>query len=114
LVPFALRVAPVQSTVALLTGDAGVHTASARPLIANDASSSADIMVCRRRISFGPATGVLARRPDFSPTLATANAFKTSLRPIRFKFGRIHAGKLRVRASTGRLSRCRLAAPRGS
>src|SRR5713101_7338592 len=54
-----------------------------------------------------------ANTPDFSPTLARANTFKTGLRPRRFTFGRSHAGKLRVRASTGGLIRRRMAAPRG-
>ena len=30
------------------------------------------VSACRRRSSFGPATHVLARAPDFSPTLARA------------------------------------------
>src|SRR6266581_6123033 len=76
----SLLVVPVQVTVVLLSGladAAGSHAASARPLIANGASPSASISTCRRRSSFGPATHVLARAPDFSPTLARADTLKT-------------------------------------
>jgi hypothetical protein len=73
---------PVQVTILLLTGEAGVQAASTRPLIAKEAISSACISAYRRRISFGPATYVFARAPDFfSPTLARANTLKPNLRP---------------------------------
>src|SRR6266702_6950321 len=97
----SLLVVPVQVTVVLLSGladAAGSHAASARPLIANGASPIASSSACRRRSSFGPATPVLARAPDVSPTLATANTlktFKTNLHANRFKFGRSLEGKLR-------------------
>jgi hypothetical protein len=67
----------VQVTVVLLADDGGVQSALACPLIANGASPSANISACRRRSSFGPATHVLARAPDVSPTLATANTPRT-------------------------------------
>src|SRR5216684_1766543 len=93
-VPFWLVVFPVQVTIVLLTGEAGVQAASARPLIAKEAISSTCISACRRGISFGPATYVFARALDFSPTLARANTLKPNLRPIRFKFGRTLEGNL--------------------
>jgi len=74
-------VLPLQVTIVLLTGEAGVQAASARPLMAQEAISSACISTCRRRISLGPATHVFARAPDFSPTLARANTLKPNLRP---------------------------------
>jgi type VI secretion system protein VasG len=83
---------PSVSNTVMLTGEAGVQAASARPLIAKEAISSACISACRRRKSFGPATYVFARAPDFSPTLARANTLKPNLRPIRFKFGRTLEG----------------------
>src|SRR5206468_3744467 len=60
-----------------VAGDVGSHAALACPLIAKGASPSASISACRRRSSFGPATHVLARAPDVSPTLATANTLGT-------------------------------------
>src|SRR6266567_7173395 len=95
---FWLLVVPVQVTVVLLSGDTGSHAALACPLIANGASPSASINACRRRSSFGPATHVLARAPDVSPTLARANTLKmlkANLRANRFKYGRSLEGKLR-------------------
>src|SRR5712691_3161823 len=94
----SLLVVPVQVTIVSVTGGAGSHAASARPPIANGASPSASISACRRRSSFGPATHVFARAPDFSPMLARANTLKTlkaNLHVNRFKFGRSLEGKRR-------------------
>jgi len=64
-VPFWLVVFPVQVTIVLLTGEAGVQAASARPLIAKQAISSACISACRRRIRLGPATVCFCPRAGF-------------------------------------------------